>query len=88
MKSKDVVVYLSENEQYLIYKPAQSSLLGCLKRRRTLPIKDIPNLLYGGVTSTFKKHSKANLDLIESRARKAHSQSAPGSTFGQKRSKT
>ena len=35
--------------------------------QRKLKLKNLLNFLYGGVSSTFKKHSRANIKLMEAK---------------------
>ena len=60
--SKQVRVYLSRDEQTLCYKQMQSSGLKgffCVERR--VPISNLRNFLYGGITTNFKKYVKPML---------------------------
>ena len=65
MGHSKVNVWLSDDEQYLCYKHIEKSWRRPFNFVRKLPVKEIPNILYGGISSTFKKHNKRNLKQME-----------------------
>ena len=65
MKMKKVLVWISDDERSLIYKTVKKGRLDIFKTRRKIPIKNIQNFLYGGLSGTFKKHQKLNLRVMQ-----------------------
>ena len=61
----NVRVYLSDDEQYLCYQHLEKSVRRPFNLVRKLPVTEIPNILYGGISSTFKKHNRRNLKQME-----------------------
>ena len=65
MSQQRVIVYLSSDETSLCYINRDEGLKNrFFSKPRTMQIARIPSLLYGGLTSTFKKHSSRNYEKI------------------------
>lgn len=58
MGTKEVILSISEDEKSLIYKPFDKSITSFLTQKRAYPFDKIASFLYGGTTSTFKKHNR------------------------------
>jgi hypothetical protein len=56
MKRKKIWLWLSQDEKYLEYEPVEKKFKDFFKMRPKIAMSDFTNLLYGGVTSTFKRH--------------------------------
>lgn len=60
--TKQVRVFLSQDEKYLCYEPLEKTLSSrLLFSVRKYPVKKIYDFLYGGLSQTFKKHNADNL---------------------------
>lgn len=64
MGMKRVILSLSSDEKSLVYKSAGSSAKCLFNKSKSYPVKKIANFLYGGSSSTFKKHNKQVLKLL------------------------
>ena len=59
MGTKEVILSISEDEKSLTYKPFDKSITSSfLNQKRAYPFDKIASFLYGGTTSTFKKHNR------------------------------
>ena len=66
METKEVILSLSADQKKVNYKPREESTIkSFFSTARSYPIRSVPGFLYGGNTSTFKKHNKAVLNLIK-----------------------
>lgn len=70
MRRKKVTAWLSNDERYLMYKPIErTGFFDSLKPVGKIALSSIQNFIYGGVTSTFKKHQVENLELMKEKDR-------------------
>ena len=66
METKEVILSLSADTKKVIYKlREENTIKSFFSTNRSYPIRSCPSFLYGGNTSTFKKHNKAVLKLIK-----------------------
>ena len=66
MKMRKVRFFLSSDEKYICYqhqeKTVSSMLFGTTRR---YPVSKIANFFYGGLSSTFKKHTRENMKQMQ-----------------------
>lgn len=65
MGTKKVVLSLSADERYLVYRTTDKSIKSFFSKAKSYPIEKIASFVYGGMTSTFKKHNKRVLKLFQ-----------------------
>lgn len=64
MKKKKIILKLSDDEKWLEYEPVDKTFKDFFKSKPKVCISSLKNFLYGGVTSTFKRHQETNLKSI------------------------
>mmetsp|Transcript_41142 Transcript_41142/g.53985 ORF Transcript_41142/g.53985 Transcript_41142/m.53985 type:complete len:101 (+) Transcript_41142:209-511(+) len=67
VEKKEIRVKLSDCERFLVYDLVKERLRRWFVPQSLLVVKDVISLLYGGLTSTFKKHEEVNLMLMAQR---------------------
>ena len=64
---KAVTVYLTPTGECLKYKSVKTERFDFLKPTSGIGVKDMISFMYGGLSSTFKRHQKENYSKINKR---------------------
>ena len=66
MNSRKVRFFLSPDEQYICYQHQEKTMSSVMfGTTRRYPVSKIANFFYGGLSATFKKHTKENLKQMQ-----------------------